>query len=533
MTRVDAVACSIQTSSTHLKTPPGASHDRSRARLPGGSESDVENNRETPVDRFVRRSYRVCAVAVLGLALFNLTFRLGSEFVTEWDESLYAISAWEAAHKGFWIGTTFLGALDYYNTKPPLLVWMIALSFKAFGAGLVSLRLTSVLSAWLTVAVLQVWARRRFGPLVALLSSLVLATTFGFIHIHSGRSAATDAPFTLVVLLTVVTLWAEGERPGRRVWLGPLFAAAFLLRGMAVLMPAALLIAFRLLRRHVQAPSWKATLTAVALFLLPVSAWIAARYRVDGWTFLGPLFMYDFVTRTLSPIEGHPGGPFFFLDVLQKNHYDWLFAAALGLILFRVNWREARARLARLHTHGDVALLAVWGGVVLAIPTLMQTKLPWYLNTFYPVFAVYIGSSLAYSCRVAWSAPQSRRRMLVFAAGLVVALGVAESRLIWYSLHYRDLTLSGQSLVLAERERLRGHRLYLQPFSRAGYFVAEAVVGARPLSDADDSSFLRDGREGDYLLTSDECLAPELEVVRSNGRDFLYRRRETNHGSEK
>ena len=115
---------------------------------------------------FFDRYYVVLAVAVLGLAAFNLLFRLGSEFVGEWDESLYAISAWEAVDKGSWIGTTFLGELDYYNTKPPMMVWLIALTFKAFGLSLTTLRLVPALSAWVTVAVLQYWAKRCFGSIV-------------------------------------------------------------------------------------------------------------------------------------------------------------------------------------------------------------------------------------------------------------------------------------------------------------------------------------------------------------------------------
>src|SRR6266699_696481 len=109
---------------------------------------------------FIDRHYSALAAAALLLAAFNLTFRLGSEIVTEWDESLYAITAAEIVACGHWIGTTFMGALDYYNTKPPLNVWLIALSFKAFGSNLVSLRLVSAISAWLTVAVLQGWTRR-------------------------------------------------------------------------------------------------------------------------------------------------------------------------------------------------------------------------------------------------------------------------------------------------------------------------------------------------------------------------------------
>ena len=105
------------------------------------------------------------------------------------------------------------------------MVWMIALSFKLFGPSLVSLRIVSAVCAWLTIAALQTWTRRQFGALTALVTGAVLATTFGFIHVHSGRSAATDAPFTLVLVLTVIVLWAQRTQPAWRVCFGPLLAA--------------------------------------------------------------------------------------------------------------------------------------------------------------------------------------------------------------------------------------------------------------------------------------------------------------------
>lgn len=471
------------------------------------------------------RYYVVFAVAVLGLALFNLTFRLGSEFVGEWDESLYAISAWEAVDKGSWIGTTFLGALDYYNTKPPLMVWLIALAFKAFGPNLVSLRLVPAVSAWLTVVVLQGWTKRCFGSLVALLASLVLATTFGFVYVHSGRSAATDAPFTLVILLTVVTLWAERKRPGRRIWLGPLLAAAFLLRGMAVLMPLALVMTAIVSRERGQRGSWRASVGALVLFLLPVAAWVVARYQVDGWMFFEHLFVYDFVARSVQPIEEHAGGPLYYLNILQKHHYDWLVAGAVASLLFPVTWRDMRALLANWSNRdGLMPLLAAWAGVTLVIPTLMQTKVPWYLNPFYPVFAVGLALSLARAFSATASMPVPRWRLAVHYTAFVLALGVAEGKLLWYSFHYRDVRHSRQSLMLAERHQLRGHRLYLEPHTRAAHFVAQAVVGATPERATDHASFLRDSREGDYLLTASPCQMPALHVVRTNGRQFLCRR---------
>src|SRR6266545_2797503 len=109
---------------------------------------------------FCERHFAKIAACVLVLAAFNLMWRLNAEVVSEWDESLYGISAWEMIRSGRWIGTTFLGNLDYYNVKPPLNVWLVALSFKALGVNLVSLRIVSTLSACCTVAVLQLWVRR-------------------------------------------------------------------------------------------------------------------------------------------------------------------------------------------------------------------------------------------------------------------------------------------------------------------------------------------------------------------------------------
>jgi hypothetical protein len=50
---------------------------------------------QTRLEAFCRRHYAALAVGVLLFAAFNLIFRLGREFVTEWDEALYAISATE------------------------------------------------------------------------------------------------------------------------------------------------------------------------------------------------------------------------------------------------------------------------------------------------------------------------------------------------------------------------------------------------------------------------------------------------------
>jgi 4-amino-4-deoxy-L-arabinose transferase-like glycosyltransferase len=469
---------------------------------------------------------------VLGLAAFNLTFHLGSEVVSEWDESMYAISAWEMGQTGHLVATTFLGALDYYNSKPPLNVWLIALSFKGFGINLVSLRLVSVISAWLTIAVLQGWARRAFGPAIALFAGLVLATTFGFVYAHAGRTAETDALFALLILLTVVTLWAEERQPWHRAWLGPIAAAVFLLRGMAVLMPLAIVLAVLLGRNPARRFQWLPTISAVILFFVPVGAWAVARWRIDQWMFFDKLFHYDFLARTLTVIEEHPGGPFYYLNILQKNQYDWLLAGIVALVLFPIPWHRVRDRFKPLWQGDDGlgVLLGSWAGMTFLIPTVMRTKLPWYLNAFYPVFALGVAWILVRALSQDWHGSSWRRHAFLGMA-IVTAFSVAEGKLLWYPSHYRNVNESTQGLLLQEKDRLRSHRVFQARWERAEIFVASGVIGAERGSAALLETFWLESRPGDCLMSSSRLfdrrpLAPALVPVRSGRHHTLYCRAE-------
>jgi 4-amino-4-deoxy-L-arabinose transferase-like glycosyltransferase len=463
-------------------------------------------------------------LAVLSLAAFNLTYRLGRESLTEWDGSLYAHSALEMIESGGWVGTTFYGELDYYNSKPPLNVWLIALSLELFGPSLVAVRAGSVLSAWLTVAVLLAWAWRRFSPRVGLLSALVLATCFGFLHVHSGRTANADAPLTLLLLLVVVTLDLARERPWRRAWLGPILAAVFLLKGMAVLMPLLLVVVVEARRRLGWRERWAPLAAALASFAAPVGAWAVARFQIDRWAFFERLVMQDFVALSTTTLDGHAGSPLFYLNILQKHHYDWMVAALAAVILFPpASWASVRRALAFWRGGDDLrVLLGSWTSIALLVPTLMQTKLPWYLNPLYPIFALGVGWVLSQGFSRG-GFPRHHRLLLV--AMIVMAAGVAESKLIWYSFAHRGLEQSVQGLLLHEADRVRGSRVYRARWDRAETFVLKALVQARGVEVMTVEEFLRDGAEGDYLIMEPGVAHPDLMLVRVHGEHGLYRRR--------
>jgi 4-amino-4-deoxy-L-arabinose transferase-like glycosyltransferase len=456
---------------------------------------------------------------VLAVAAFNLAFRVGNEMVQVWDESLFAISASEMLASGDWIGTTFLGALDYYNSKPPLHVWLVTLSFWALGPGLVSLRLPAMISAWLTVALLIWWGTRAFGWSRALLAGLVLATCYGFLYVHSGRSGNSDALFTLLVTSTVATLWASREHPWRRAWLGVIVGLVFMVKGMGIVMPLVIISGVELGTRRDARTRWLPLAVAACLFAAIVVPWAVARWQVDGWRFFAALFVQDFVARASTALEGHEGRPYYYLYFLQKHHYDWLLAAAVALACLPARWTRLRALVWPAGDRADAVLVTSWFAGTFVLPSVVATKLGWYLNSFYPLFALIVAWMVVEAWRA--TAATHARRAAVLAA-MLAALAVAEGKLAWHSYKLLDLERSAQSLFLAHATDIADRRVYASAWPHADRFVVRTVGGHCERA-GDVDAYLASSGPGDFWLGV-PGEDPRLVAVASTGRQTLYRR---------
>ncbi len=455
-------------------------------------------------------------LAVLLLAALNLAFRIGHETVQLWDEALYGLSALDMLSSGDWVRTTLLGVTDYYNAKPPLNVWLIALSFKAFGVSLTSLRLPSIVAAWSTIALLLWWLRRTVDAATGTLAALVLATCYGFLYVHSGREANTDAIFALLLLLTAITLWFAVSHPWRRAWVGPILAAVFLLRGMAIVMPLLIIVVAEVTTPRSRRERWMPLAAAASTFVLLIAPWAVARWQVDRWTFFGQLFLQDFVARATAPLDDHQGNVLYYFHQLQKNHYDWLVPALVASLC--TSWRSMRARAAADWPKPLVVLLTSWGVLALLLPTLAATKVAWYLNPFLPVFASGVAWLIATSWRL--SARSHPRRALAIALATTLAFIVAESKLVWQSYVNRDIAHTMQGEFLAHADAINGHTVYAASWDLADAFVLLAT-GGRIGTAPDVEAFRAAGVAGDFWVESspERANAPTYSLIQHKRTD--------------
>lgn len=182
-------------------------------------------------------------VALTALALLAsclpLAFDLSQAPIQTWDEARQAINAFEMLRSGgHWLVTTFGHQPDLGNTKPPLLIWLQALSMAALGPSELAVRLPSLLAALGTVGLLYGAGRWVGRPAWGLLAGAILTTMLGYLGPHLARTGDYEALLCLGVLAQLLATFAYAET-GRRRYLAAAAAAtagAVLTKGVAGLL---------------------------------------------------------------------------------------------------------------------------------------------------------------------------------------------------------------------------------------------------------------------------------------------------------
>jgi hypothetical protein len=237
--------------------------------------------------------------------------------------------------------------------------------------------------------------------------------------------------------------------------------------------------------------------------------------------FLAQVWSVDLVTRTLTPYEGHAGTPLYYFDMLQRYHYDWLVAAVVALLLFPPTKAQWRAWLSiRRDDPPSKIVIASWAAIAVAVPTLMQTKLSWYLNPFYPVFALILGGVLQHA--LAATNTGSRRRTVALLAVIVLALGTAEGKMI-YQMYRRDASYSLQGLLERERSLLAGRTIFRSDWNLAERFVATRMIGSQ-VAQVSPAGFLEVAADGDFLVAAPDLTNARLQKIREMPGAALYRK---------
>ncbi|MEL6381272.1 MAG: glycosyltransferase family 39 protein [Cyanobacteria bacterium J06626_18] len=372
-------------------------------------------------------------IVVCSIAFF---WGLASTGLVDETEPLFAEAARQMTVTGDWI-TPYFNEVTRFD-KPPLVYWLMAISFRIFGVNEWSVRVPSALSGVALVG-MGFYTLRRYGfSRPELANAYVEAssqTTLRHLSRVSQRNLVWSAvigsavmalnPETIVwarigvsdmlltgclgtALLAFFLGYAQPQCPYRqRTW----YIASSGLAGLAVLakgpvgivLPGLVVSVFLL-----YVGTWRQVLRELpllqgtALFLGITVPWYVLVIAANGQAYIDSFFGYHNFDRFTSVVNGHAAPWYFYFLVVAIGFLPW--SPVLPFAIARLHpwqWQTWQDKSRSAHL-GIFAL--TWFVVIFGFFTVAVTKLPSYVLPLMPAAAILIG--LTWSDRLC-SSPQT------------------------------------------------------------------------------------------------------------------------------
>lgn len=308
------------------------------------------------------------------------------------DESRNAINAIEMYISGFSLVTTYDFEPDLWNTKPPLLIWLMSASMTVFGPSEWAIRLPSALSALGILLCTLLFVRRvtRSAGLAFLAATLMVVSP-GFFGEHGARTADFDAPLTLFITVGLQFLFFafHKARPDVKamVAIGALVAAAALTKTIAAFIPVVGAVLYLVAVRRVGRTLANAHLylAAATIAVIPLLAFYALREAAaPGYV---ANVMYNDLAGRFTESQIRPTGPLFYVTELFSG---W-FAAGPILLAMPLAFTNLTGRSKLLLTYAAAITI-----VALAVLSAGSNRALQYALPLFPWLAIMGAFTIRY-----------------------------------------------------------------------------------------------------------------------------------------
>jgi 4-amino-4-deoxy-L-arabinose transferase-like glycosyltransferase len=328
------------------------------------------------------------------------------------DDSFYAQKAKELLDGGsLWLNT-FYGQPDF--DKPPLPLWLTALSFKAFGVSGYSAVLVTGLFGTGTVYLTYRLTEKLFeDSWAAFISGIVLI--FPGYFLDYSRRGMTDIALTFFVALAMFFFFKGKGNSRWYLAFGLSTAGAILTKSVLGLFPLLIALSFLILTRQ-----WKTIINPNFIGGVVIALGLGSTWYIINWLEYGDAFVRQHFGWIIWERFAHGDyaapnpGPFYFLGYLKGffgNYWPWLPFAVVGCWQFgKKGFRENKDRY----------LLAVlWVAVILVVLSVSSAQYFRYALPVFPALAIIVSITLS-----GWLLPNWKDKALpwVVGGGMMTAL---------------------------------------------------------------------------------------------------------------
>ncbi|MBS1623289.1 MAG: glycosyltransferase family 39 protein [Bacteroidetes bacterium] len=341
-------------------------------------------------------------MSILALLMANLLLRVWSAgldpFLNNWDEKFHALVALNLSHH--WLKPTLVDR-PYLPTDPhfwfythvwlhkqPLFLWQMALSIKLFGANLWAVRLPSIVIGVLLVAVVYDLGRLCFNRDVGYIAAFLLSFYEPILDMNSGLGYLEHNSLCFVFYVTLsIWAWVKFEKNPKFRW-AVFFAVA---AGCAVLTKwltgtlvfvGYLVYHGGMVRDLLQKRTITIFLSTAAICFLVFLPW--QLYTLHTFPSEAAYELSYNSRHFTEVIEGHQGGPFYYVDLL-KEHYMLL------QVLIFIGFAFCLADIVR---YRFAIVLMMMSTVVYLFFSIAATKMDEYVLMVSPMLILFMAFAL-------------------------------------------------------------------------------------------------------------------------------------------
>ncbi|NUQ69495.1 MAG: glycosyltransferase family 39 protein [Chthonomonadales bacterium] len=373
------------------------------------------------------------AIALAALGFLCFLWRLGAPGLFDFNEGLYVEAAREMVLRSDYI-TGRVNGVPFYD-KPPLALWLVALSFKALGQSEMAARLPVALSALIAVFGaywfgLQGWNRR-----TGLLAAVFCASSP--IFVGTARQMTMDIHQSATVTLAMICMFlgmradeAKKSRAAAVWWMGfwAMCGAGFMAKSFPGLLPIPIAVVVLAVRsRLAPLPTlrawWSARPVHGMLALAAVVApWHLAAYHKDGSYFVYEYWTLHHVALFKGTQFDHVQPFWYYGPALLGGFYPWSILTPLGLRRYDASAADRTVQI----------LMWTWALVTVGIFSLMTSKLVSYLLPMYPAIAIITAAGVDRALSKAQGAKKARAvPLLPLSISLIAVLQLVAIAALW------------------------------------------------------------------------------------------------------
>jgi len=329
-------------------------------------------------------TWDIIAILICSIPAFYL---LGTPAIYIWDEAVYANASLDMSQGHSW----WVPIQDTYNTKPPLVLWLQAISLKIFPWPEFAVRLPSALAVT-GILVLLATALKRWGfsQWTRILVLVCFVGNEGFIRNHIARTGDLDAVMTFFVVgYSLVALDAIHFQRWNKKYLLLFFGmviCAFYAKSIAgwmMLGPLGIVWLLSPMRKVLYARQF--ILSAILAGACCLFYYISREVIQPGFISLAWHSEYLRMFKNVMPWHEHGFGYYFKNFTFLHTFSPWIYflLAAIAFSLFILKDKFYKDHQLRW------IIISLGYMILISIPA---DKLEWYDAPVYPFFAFILGT---------------------------------------------------------------------------------------------------------------------------------------------